>query len=91
MISTVLGSCVSACIRDPERNIGGLNHFMLPIDKNVMTKSLRSKDLQTACRYGDFAMEKLINIIISNGGKRKNLEVKVFGGGNVVSQLLKSI
>lgn len=33
IIVTVLGSCVSACIRDPIRGIGGMNHFMLPISQ----------------------------------------------------------
>jgi chemotaxis protein CheD len=32
IISTVLGSCVSTCMRDPKRGIGGMNHFMLPED-----------------------------------------------------------
>ena len=30
VLVTVLGSCVSACIRDPFAGIGGMNHFMLP-------------------------------------------------------------
>lgn len=90
MIATVLGSCVSACIRDPIAKIGGMNHFMLPIDNKNVGKELSEAELSVASRYGDFAMEKLINVIISNGGKRKNLEVKVFGGGRVVSQLHSS-
>ena len=90
MISTVLGSCISACIRDPIANIGGMNHFMLPIDNKNIGKQMTKEQLSVASRYGDFAMEKLINVIISNGGKRKNLEVKVFGGGRVVSQLHSS-
>ena len=30
LITTVLGSCISACIRDKESGMGGMNHFMLP-------------------------------------------------------------
>lgn len=30
LVATVLGSCVSACIRDRKLGIGGMNHFMLP-------------------------------------------------------------
>ncbi len=90
MIATVLGSCISACIRDPIVQIGGMNHFMLPIDNKNIGQDLTSEQLAVACRYGDFAMEKLINVIISNGGKRKNLEVKIFGGGRVVSQMHSS-
>lgn len=86
MITTVLGSCISACIRDPIVGVGGMNHFMLPVDRR--TKSQRSAiDLNVASRYGDFAMEMMINEILKAGGKRKNLEVKLFGGGRVVRQI----
>jgi chemotaxis protein CheD len=81
IVTTVLGSCVSACIRDRETGIGGMNHFMLP-----QTNSGKSSDeiIGIATRYGNYAMEHLINTILSNGGKRKNLEVKVFGGGKIL-------
>ncbi len=86
MITTVLGSCISACIRDTQTGIGGMNHFMLPIDKREKRDS-KEKDFGVASRYGDFAMEMLINAILKEGGKRKNLEVKLFGGGKVVSTI----
>jgi chemotaxis protein CheD len=84
VVTTVLGSCVSACIRDRESGIGGMNHFMLP-----QTSVDKSSDeiVGIATRYGNFAMEHLINTILSNGGKRKNLEVKVFGGGKILPTL----
>jgi chemotaxis protein CheD len=78
MIVTVLGSCVSACIRDPAAGIGGMNHFMLAQN----TTGGWGNDLRSA-RFGNFAMEKLINELIKSGCKRERLEVKVFGGGNV--------
>lgn len=81
MITTVLGSCISACIRDPYAGVGGMNHFMLPISKNVGIKD------SDAARYGNFAMEHLINEILKNGAQRKNLEVKLFGGGRVLSHM----
>jgi len=79
MLVTVLGSCVSACIRDPIIKFGGMNHFMLPesSDGNWGHAS-------AAMRYGNFAMEVLINEILSRGGRRERLEIKVFGGGNVL-------
>ena len=81
MITTVLGSCISACIRDSYSGIGGMNHFMLPASKNMdMTAG-------SAARYGNFAMEQLINEILKNGGQRKNLEVKLFGGGRVLAHM----
>ena len=87
MIATVLGSCVSACIRDKVLGIGGMNHFMLPLrgGRGAARDHLVTPDL---C-YGNWAMEYLINSILRIGGKRERLEVKVFGGGSVLSGLLK--
>ncbi len=85
-IYTVLGSCISACIRDVELGIGGINHFMLPIhyhDKAAWKSGLVS----SATRYGNYAMEHLINDIISHGGSKRNLEVKVFGGGRMLAKM----
>lgn len=83
MITTVLGSCVSACIRDTLVGIGGMNHFMLPgVDGNW-----RAEQTDYSARYGSFAMEKLINEILKHGGSRRNLEVKLFGGGQVLANM----
>ncbi|PKG38378.1 chemoreceptor glutamine deamidase CheD [Psychromonas sp. Urea-02u-13] len=76
LLMTVLGSCVSACIWDKKRGIGGLNHFMLP--------GKASLDFNKSARYGNYAMEILINHIIQLGGKREDLVAKVFGGGKVM-------
>lgn len=77
--STVLGSCISACIRDRVAGVGGMNHFLLA------TQSGSSKDrFGQSARYGAFAMEQLINMILSRGtGRKSNLEFKIFGGGNI--------
>jgi chemotaxis protein CheD len=79
MIVTVLGSCVSACIRDRVTGVGGMNHFMLP-DSGVDTDS----PVSASMRYGTYAMEILINQLLKAGARRENLEAKVFGGGNVL-------
>jgi len=84
MITTVLGSCISACIRDPYANVGGMNHFMLPVSK---ANNASGDKFGSAMRYGNFAMEHLINEILKNGGQRKNLEVKLFGGGRVLAHM----
>jgi chemotaxis protein CheD len=87
MITTVLGSCIAACIRDCVTGIGGMNHFMLPeLGKNRMS-SPGDHLVGTATRYGNYAMEHLINLILRSGGKRKNLEVKLFGGGKIIPTL----
>ncbi len=84
IIVTVLGSCISACIRDKVFGIGGMNHFMLPVSR----KLTRSDNwLSDENRYGNFAMENLINEILKNGGDRRNIEVKLFGGGRVISHI----
>ena len=85
MISTVLGSCVSACIRDKILGIGGMNHFMLPIDTNYKHSTWKDSPVDTAARYGNVAMERLINAILSHGGRRENLEIKMFGGGRLLN------
>jgi chemotaxis protein CheD len=78
LIVTVLGSCVSACIRDRVTGIGGMNHFMLPDGGDA------DSPVSASMRYGTFAMEILINDLLKSGARRENLEAKVFGGGNVL-------
>jgi chemotaxis protein CheD len=78
VLVTVLGSCVSACIRDPVVGVGGMNHFMLPHHGS----GAWGNDLKST-RFGNFAMEKLINELIKAGCVRERMEIKVFGGGNV--------
>ena len=84
LITTVLGSCISACIRDKESGVGGMNHFMLPETSAEKMRHGSDAMIGNAARYGNYAMEHLINTILSNGGKRKNLEVKIFGGGKII-------
>jgi len=84
LITTVLGSCVSACIRDRKTGIGGMNHFMLPTDTRRNPNSWNDTPVNMQTRYGNIAMERLINIILASGGKRINLEIKLFGGGKVL-------
>lgn len=79
LIVTVLGSCVSACIRDRISGVGGMNHFMLP-DGGENSDN----PVSASMRYGTYAMEVLINELLKAGAKRENLEAKVFGGGNVL-------
>lgn len=84
-VYTTLGSCISACIRDRVSGVGGMNHFMLPSSSDG--SSWKSNDLSAATRYGNFAMEHLINVILKNGGQRQNLEVKLFGGGRILKNM----
>ncbi len=79
LLVTVVGSCVTACIRDRLSGIGGMNHFMLP-DAGPDEAS----PVSSSARYGAYAMELLINRLISLGAHRTLLEAKLFGGGNVL-------
>lgn len=81
--STILGSCVSACVRDTVAGVGGMNHFLLA----EQSDSFKEKFGVTS-RYGAFAMEQLINSVLSKGtGKKGNLEIKIFGGGIISSRM----
>jgi chemotaxis protein CheD len=81
-LTTVLGSCVSACIRDSTSCIGGMNHFMLPDEADPV-----SSNTGTAMRYGAYAMEVLVNELLRAGARRERLEAKVFGGGAVLANM----
>ncbi len=76
-ICTIVGSCITACIRDPILKIGGMNHFILPGNANDKR--------QEANLYGQWCMELLLNGLYKLGAKKKNLEAKIFGGGNILS------
>lgn len=81
--STILGSCIAACIRDVEARVGGMNHFLLAEPSG----SARDR-YGASARYGAFAMEQLINKVLTRGtGRKVNLEIKVFGGGLINSAL----
>lgn len=80
VIATVLGSCVAACVRDVKRHVGGMNHFLLP-----QAPRGTNADLASTARYGVYALELLLNKVMRGVGRRDDLEVKVFGGGRVLS------
>ncbi|MGV8776346.1 chemoreceptor glutamine deamidase CheD, partial [Pseudomonas aeruginosa] len=85
VIVTVLGSCVSVCLRDPLNGIAGMNHFMLP------ERGLGGDPASPSARYGSHAMELLINRMLALGASRERLQAKVFGGGSVLRQISAAI
>lgn len=87
VLDTVLGSCVSACIRNPRTGTGGMNHFMLPHPRNGEQSDSWSAVAGSATRYGSASMEHLINKVLSGGGSRGDLEVKIFGGARVLAAM----
>lgn len=82
-LTTVLGSCVTACIWDAEAGVGGMNHFTLPTAGHL--PGVTSAVVDDAARYGVYAMEFLINTVLRHGGARDRLLAKLVGGGNVVA------
>jgi chemotaxis protein CheD len=79
VLSTVLGSCVAACLRDPVSGIGGMNHFLLPGEDTTS-----SNPTMDDMRFGTAAMEFLINALLKHGAIRSRLEAKVFGGAVMI-------
>ena len=77
-LSTLLGSCVAVCLFDPALKVGGINHFMLP-------EMGRSKygDVDSLLS-GNFAMEALLNALLTKGAKKVRLQAKAFGGGTII-------
>ena len=75
VVRTVLGSCISVCLHDPLRGIGGMNHFMLPRGRHDDGASLR---------FGVPAMEALLGALIDLGGSPRRFVAKVFGGAHVL-------
>jgi chemotaxis protein CheD len=80
VLTTVLGSCVAACLRDPEARVGGMNHFLLPGD----VESFRNGDAE---RAGAHLMELLVNGLLKRGARRERLEGKLFGGARMMEGL----
>ncbi len=75
LINTILGSCVSVCLYDPKLKLGGMNHYMLPFWNG---QGLASP------KYGNIAIDKLLDRMLELGSHKINLQAKVFGGGEVI-------
>lgn len=81
-IGTLLGSCVAVCLHDPEKFIGGMNHYMLPgriSDADVFN--------DVNARYGIAAINTLLSEMLKKGASRGSLKAKIFGGGNIIKFL----
>lgn len=75
-LNTILGSCVAVCLYDDNKQIGGMNHYMLPLWNG---EGLASP------KYGNVAIERLINKMLKLGCNRQNMKAKIFGGASVIS------
>ncbi len=77
-ITTILGSCVAVCLYDPIMKTGGINHYMLPF--------WNGNGLATP-KYGNIAIDRLIDELLKKGCYKNNLVAKVFGGGNITQMV----
>jgi len=82
LIYTLLGSCVSVCLHDAGKGIGGMNHILLPGRADL-------ENFNETARYGINAMEILINNMLKLGARRDQLKAKVFGGAHVLKAIGK--
>lgn len=76
VVTTVLGSCISICLVDLKKNIGGINHFMLPL--------WNGEGLASA-KYGNIAMDRLLSEMLRLGSRKEDMVAKMFGGANLVN------
>jgi chemotaxis protein CheD len=79
VLTTILGSCIAACIWDPKIGLGGMNHFLLPGDREAATHHAQS--------LGVHAMELLVNGLLRRGAARNRLQAKLFGGARMIKGL----
>ncbi len=75
VVKTVLGSCVAVCLWDKRLHFGGINHYMLP--------TWIGTDLASP-KYGNIAIDKLIEKMRVMGSRPEDLQAKIFGGGELI-------
>ncbi|NNM57892.1 chemotaxis protein CheD [Acidocella sp.] len=84
VLTTILGSCIAACIWDNTIGLGGMNHFLLPgTDSGAQQRMLEGD----AMRFGVHAMELLVNGLLGRGAQRHRLQAKLFGGARMIKGL----
>ena len=80
LVNTILGSCVAVCLIDPVLKYGGINHYMLPLWNG---QGLASP------KFGNIAIEKLVEKMLELGSNQKQLKAKIFGGANIFESNLE--
>jgi chemotaxis protein CheD len=81
VMRTLLGSCVGVTFRHERLGIGALCHPMLPCHPGDARGRMT---LEAARRYVDFAIRDLASQFDSLGARRADVEIKVFGGADVL-------
>jgi len=81
-IGTLLGSCVAVCLIDQQKEIAGMNHFMLP--GRIVTADIYQ---DKTAKYGITAINELLRTMEKFGADKGQLVAKIFGGGSVLENL----
>ena len=81
ILRTLLGSCVWIAFRVPRLSLGALCHPMLP---RCPTRPAVALSRSAGRRYVDFAIRDLARQFDGLGARRDEVEVKIFGGGDVL-------
>jgi chemotaxis protein CheD len=84
VLTTILGSCIAACLWDPMAGVGGMNHFLLPGND---AQARGGQGNEASMRYGVHAMELLVNALLRRGATRPHLQAKLFGGARMIKGL----
>ena len=75
-LRTMLGSCVAITLWHPQRRVGAMSHFLL-------ADRPRRPGQPLDARYGDEALELMVQGLRREKVSPRECEAKIFGGGNM--------
>jgi chemotaxis protein CheD len=78
IVTYALGSCIAVVVYDPIKVAGGMIHFMLP-----MSSTSPDKAREKPAMFADTGVPLLFTEMYRLGCDKKNLVVKVVGGGSL--------
>ncbi len=80
VVTYSLGSCIGVCLYDPATHIGGMLHYQLPSSKMDVERA-KSKPFM----FADSGMQVLLNKLVSMGGQKKRMTVRLAGGATMAT------
>jgi chemotaxis protein CheD len=78
-VRTLLGSCVAITLWSPQRGLGGMCHFLLPSRQ-------RQPGMPRDGRYGDEAVNMLVEALTRAGTKPQDYEAHLYGGADTMPE-----
>jgi chemotaxis protein CheD len=79
-LRTLLGSCVSITLWQPQRRVGAMSHFLLPRRQRAAAPG--RKDALDA-RYADEALALMVQGLARHGIDARQCVARLFGGGDM--------